>query len=167
MGIATIAVLVAAVGMFSSHMTIQISQDTSTSSLQEVTEKVSSEIIDLVDLSSLNPQSNLTLYRVIDIPDQINNYGYVINLQNDTLGWKVVAYLNEYNTVRAESNLYFKGGVGVVNGTGILNVKYNGQSVVLSYGKSLYSGTYRPVVWCQINQSIITVGLGSLGVTGG
>jgi hypothetical protein len=164
-GIATVVALVVAVGFFASYMTNQVNQATSRSSLQEVTEKVSSEIIDLVSLTSLNPDSNLT-FKVIDIPDSINNKGYVVNLQKDSLGWNVVAYLNEYHTVRAESNLYFKGGVGVINGTGTFYVKYNWQDVALSYGTSLQSGTYRPVVWCQIAQSNITVGLGSLGVTG-
>lgn len=164
-GIAAVVALVAAVGFFSSNMTMQVTQATSSSSLQEVTEKVSSEIIDLVSLASLSPDSNST-YKVINIPDQVNGKGYSVNLQKDSLGWKVVAYLDEFNTIRAESNLYFKGGVDVVNGTGKFHVKYNWQDVELSYGTSLYSGTYKPVVWCNITQSNIMVGLGRLGVTG-
>jgi uncharacterized protein (UPF0333 family) len=165
LGILAVVVLIASVGFFASYITIQVSQDTSRSSLQEVTEKVSSEIIDLVSLAYLNSNSTLT-FKVIDIPDNINNKGYTVNIQNDSLGWKVVAYLDEYNTIRAESNLYFTSGIAVFKGTGMFyNVTYNWQPANLSKVTNLYSGTYLPVVWCQINQSIITVGFGRL-VTG-
>lgn len=162
---ATIAALVIAVGLFASNISMHVSQDTSKSSLQDVTEKVSSEFIDLLALTSLNPNSTL-FFKVIDIPESIDNGGYVVKLQKDSQGWKVVAYLNENIGTQAESNLYFKGGVVIVNATGNYYVQYNQQNVTLSYGTSLQSGTYRPVVWCQIGQSNITVGLGSLGVTG-
>jgi hypothetical protein len=164
-GIATITALILAVGFFAANMSMRVSQDTSKSSLQEVTEKVSSEFIDLLALISLHPNSTL-FFKVINIPDSINNGGYLLSLQKDSQGWKVVAYLNENAATRAESNLYFNGGVYVISGTGNFYVNYNLQNVTLSYGTSLQSGTYRPVVWCQINPTNITVGLGSLGVKG-
>jgi len=164
-GITSIIALILAVGFFSSNITMQMTKTTSISSLKDVTEQVSSEIIDLVSLASLTPDSNST-YKVLEIPDQVNNKGYSVYLQNDSLGWKVVAYLDEDISIRAESNLYFKGGVNVENGTGIFHVIYNWQDVELFYSTRLYSGTYKPVVWCNITQSNIMVGLGWLGVTG-
>jgi len=162
LGTILLGMLLAAVTFFALQTTLDTNFKTAKIYLQEVSEKVSSDIIDVLNAFYLEHKSPY-LYKVIEIPVHVNNKGYVIRLENDSLGWKVTAYVDGYEVFKVESRLYLMAGVQVVNSSGEFDVS-EGKIV---YADRIYSGTSKPLVWCRLDSStgIIQVGIGRLEVS--
>ena len=161
LGTILLAMLLAAVTLFTLQTTLEANLKASKVYLQEVSEKVSSDIIDVLNAFYLEHKSPY-LYKVIEIPVHVNNKGYVIRLENDSLGWKVTAYVDGYGIFKVESRLYLMAGIQVVNSSGVFDVS---EGKIL-YADRIYSGTSKPVVWCRFDSSTrtIQVGIGKLEV---
>ncbi|MEM2950968.1 MAG: hypothetical protein QXV52_07725 [Nitrososphaeria archaeon] len=162
-GTLILMMLLSAVAFFSLQTVMDTSFKSSKIYLQEVCERVSSEIIDILNLFYLEHKSPY-IYRVIEIPVHVNDKGYVIKLENDSLGWKVVSHVYGYEVFKVESRLYIKSGVELVNSSGSFDVE-NGKIV---YDSIIYSGVSKPVVWCRLNPDtgLVQVGIGRLEVNG-
>lgn len=158
-----LVMLLSAVAFFSFLTLMDTGFKSSKIYIQEVCERVSSEIMDMLNLFYLEHKSSY-IYRVIEIPVHVNNKGYVIKLENDSLGWKVVSYVYGYEVFKVESRLYFRFGVKVVNSSGSFDV---GDGVIY-YDSILYSGVSKPVVWCRLDPDtgLLLVGIGRLEVKG-
>ncbi|MCX8189105.1 MAG: hypothetical protein N3F64_05290 [Nitrososphaeria archaeon] len=162
-GTLLLAMLLSAVTFFSLQTTMDTSIKSSKIYLQEVCERVSSEMMDMLNLFYLEHKSPY-IYKIIEIPVHVNNKGYIIKLENDSLGWKVVSYVYGYEVFKVESRLYIKSGVEVVNYSGSFKVS-NGKIV---YDTLIHSGVSKPVVWCRLNPNTgsVQVGIGRLEVSG-
>ncbi len=162
-GTLILVILLSAVAFFSFLTVMDTGFKSSKIYLQEVCERVSSEIMDMLNLFYLEHKSPY-IYRVIDIPVHVNNRGYIIRLENDSLGWKVVSYVYGYEVFKVESRLNFRFGVEVAKSSGSFDVG-NG---VIYYDGILYSGVSKPVVWCRLNPDtgLFQVGIGRLEVKG-
>jgi hypothetical protein len=172
------------VSLYTIAVGISSNLDTSAVSLQEVAENVASEVISLLDLSTVSGNASFT-YKVIDIPEAINGQGYTLRIQQSNLSWAIVASLDQYNSVRGEAKLFFSSFDSAsplrcqTEGGGADDyfiINSGGQTYKLWYGPILPSGTgkapgssFKPVVWCQIyiedGIQKIRVGLGRLQVS--
>ncbi|MEM3424155.1 MAG: hypothetical protein QXZ08_04600 [Nitrososphaeria archaeon] len=162
-GTLILMILLSTVAFFSLQQIMDTGFRSSKIYLQEVCERVSSEIMDMLNLYYLEHKSSY-IYRIIEIPVHVNDKGYVIKLENDSLGWKVVSYVYGYEVFKVESRLYIRSGVEVVNSSGSFDVG-NGRIV---YDSMIYSGVSKPVVWCKLNPDtgLVQVGIGRLEVKG-
>jgi len=162
-GTLLLAMLLSAVTFFSLQTTMDTSLKASKVYLQEVCERVSSEMVDMLNMFYLEHKSSY-IYRIIEIPVHVNNKGYIIKLENDALGWKVVSYVYGYEVFKVESRLYLRAGVEVVTSQGSFSVG-NGK---IYYDAMIYSGVSKPVVWCKLNPDtgLVQVGIGRLEVSG-
>ena len=183
-GTLVLLMLMAVISGYAATRSTQANLDISAVSLQEVSERVATDIISLVDLSTVSGNTSFT-YKVINVPDSINNLGYNITLSQSSKSWQVVAYLLEYNSVRGEAKLFFSSGnttttpskaLTCVSTTGSFIITSGGRNLELFFGPTLSSGVgkaigsaYKPVVWCQIYQDgtvqKLMVGFGRLKVT--
>jgi hypothetical protein len=182
-GTLVLLMLMATISGYAATRSTQANLDISAVSLQEVSERVATEIISLVDLSTVSGNASFT-YKVIDVPYSINNQGYNMTLSQGSKSWEVVAYLLEYNFVRGQAKLFFSSGnssttpskgLTCVTTTGSFTITSGGRNLELFYGPSLSSGvgkaigsTSKAVVWCQIyqdgNVQKLLVGFGRLKV---
>ncbi|MGB9727766.1 MAG: hypothetical protein ACPLZF_05090 [Nitrososphaeria archaeon] len=163
LGTILLGMLLAAATFFALQTTLDTSFKTSKVYLQEVSERFSAEMVDLLNMFYLEHKSPY-IYKTIEVPVHINNKGYIIGLENDSMGWKVVAYLDGYYVFKVESRLYIKEGVHVVNSSGSFDVE-NGRIV---YADKIYSGTSKPVIWCKRDpvSGMTQIGIGRLEVGG-
>jgi len=181
-GTLMLLMIMAAISGYAVSRNTQANLDISAVSLQEVAEKVASDIISVVDLSTISGNTSFT-YKVINVPDSINNRGYNITLSQSGSSWQVVAYSLENSFVKGQAKLFFSSGdtstpsvaLTCVSKTGNFTIMSSGRTLQLLYGPTLSSGVgkaigsaYKPVVWCQIYQDInvqkIMVGFGRLKV---
>jgi hypothetical protein len=173
--------LIIIVGFVGLGITSQTTLDTSTVVLQEVSEHVASEIMSLIDLSSIQGSASL-IYKVVPIPDNVNNEGYTLKLVLDDKGWKIVAYMDQYHWKQAEARLNFRncssqtcGIIAQVNSGNFTGIQIGSETFRISYGPQISSGTgnargsrTRMVVWSEVYQSpptegnLIRVGIGKL-----
>jgi len=142
--------------LMSNMVFTDLNNESIVSSLKETTNYISHEVVELVSLASSTGSSELFCYRLLDIPYHLQNHGYTIKYIKDDLGWKVVAYINEYNTIYAESRLNWASGIEVINSTGIIKG-------VIENRPSIQSGASNIVIWCQrFTNGTIKVGMGVL-----
>jgi hypothetical protein len=129
--------------------------DASSVVLHEVSEYVSTEMMNALSLAQLSGSEEMFFYKVIFIPEAINNQGYTIELVNDTetSRWKVIAYLTQYPWVKGESELHFP----FSNSTEVSCEDKTGSfdNYKIHYGPKLYSGVghaggSKMVVWCNV-----------------
>jgi len=182
-GTLILLMLMAVISGFAVSKNTSASLDIAAVSLQEVAEKVASDIISIVDLSTVSGNTSFT-YKVISVPDSINNMGYNITLSQSGSSWQVVAYSLEYSFVKGQAKLFFSSGdastpskaIICESKTGNFTLTSGGRTLNMIYGPTLSSGvgkaigsTDKPVVWCQIYQDgtvqKIRVGFGRLKVS--
>jgi hypothetical protein len=153
---------------------------TSALSLQEISESVASEIISMVSLSKVSANVSFT-YKEIDLPEAINNRGYIIKTEQDGATWKIVSHLNEFPLVKGEAELLFstlkKQAITCQTNDEDAIINSGGRTLHLIKSSFLYSGTgkapgskYLPVIWCQVYDDIdgiqkIKIGFGRLEVS--
>jgi len=149
--------------MVGSYYTIYFSflqSEVFASNLQEISEYVSAEIVDMVSLCSLDSEA-LLLIKELDIPKTIggNAYNLVIKYSEDTL--KVIAQQNLRPSVFGEAILPWAtdGKIMPFNGTdpGINDSRVIPALLVSSISES-------PVVWCLNREGRIVFGLGLMKV---
>ena len=153
-GTVSLLLVMATVLLMSNMILVYVNNDAIKVSLKETTTYISHEVVEIASLASSTGSSALFIYRLLDVPYNLQNYGYIIKYVKDNLGWKVVAYLNEFNTISAESRLNWSSGVNVINSTQIVNG-------IISNKPSINSGASKIVIWCQrFTNGTISVGMG-------
>ena len=159
-GTVTLIGLLGIVIFYANDLNMHVKFESAETQLRDISEYVSSEIIAMTNIVNLSHNSSV-IYRIIDIPDDVNGYGYVIEIVNDSGTWIVRAYLDSYPTVKAESYLYLSGGINISVDVKIIQVS-NGRIIT---GSTLYSGVRYPVIWCRSEGMNVTIGIGRLEVS--
>ena len=159
-GTVTLIGLLGIVIFYANDLNMHVKFETAKTQLRDISEYVSSEIIAMANIANLGHNSSV-IYRIIDIPDDVNGYGYAIEIVNDSGTWIVRAYLDRYPSIKAESYLYFSGGINISTKVEIIQVD-NGRIIT---GSRLYSGVRYPVIWCRFEGMNVTIGIGRLEVS--
>ena len=159
-GTVTLIGLLGIVIFYANDLNMHVKFESAKTQLRDISEYVSSEIIAMANIANLGHNSSI-IYRIIDIPDDINGYGYAIEIVNESGTWIVRAYLDSYPTVKAGSYLYLSGGINISTDVKIIQVD-NGRIIT---GSTLYSGVRYPVIWCRSEGMNVTIGIGRLEVS--
>ena len=159
-GTVTLIGLLGIVIFYANDLNMHVKFESAKTQLRDISEYVSSEIIAMANIANLGHNSSV-IYRVIDIPDDVNGYGYAIEIVNDSGAWIVRAYLDRYPSIKAESYLYLSGGINISTDIEIIQVD-NGRIIT---GYKLYSGVRYPVVWCRFEGMNVTIGIGRFEVS--
>ena len=130
--------------------------DTARVQLRDVSEYVSSEIISLINIAYIGHNSTV-IYHELNIPREVNGFGYVITLVKKGDIWVVRTYLDMYPSVKADSYLYLSEGVNISIVSN--RIPLNSNDTIITDNK-IYSGVEHPVVWCRIDGMNITIGIG-------
>ncbi|MEM3404453.1 MAG: hypothetical protein QXJ17_07965 [Nitrososphaeria archaeon] len=156
LGTISLLLIMSSVLLMSNLILLNLNNDAIKASLKETTNYISHEVVEVVSLASSTGSSELFCYRLLDIPYHLQNYGYTIKYAKDELGWKVVAYINEYETIYAESRLNWVSGIQVINSTQVVNN-------IIENRPSVQSGASNIVIWCQrFTNGTVRVGMGVL-----
>jgi hypothetical protein len=127
--------------------------------LKEIADDVSSKIMYLIVLANSSEAKNLFFYQRLEVPYSVSSYGYSIKIEKIGGIFNVVAKLDRFSTIYAESSL-------PLNGTtlSIRLVTEEGQAWgpgILSTSQ-LPSGYSKSVIWCKKQDGIVYIGLGRL-----
>lgn len=174
MGTLVLLIILFSVTLYVAVVGLRNNFDAASVALQEVSEYVATEVMNALSLAQLSGSEEMFFYKVIVLPEAINNQGYIIELVNDTqtLRWKVVAYLTQYTWVKGESELHFP----FTNSTEIKCEDRSGyfDAYKIHYSPKLYSGVghaggNKMVIWCKVYMDAgikkVLVGLGILEVS--
>ncbi|MEM3872746.1 MAG: hypothetical protein QXE05_09325 [Nitrososphaeria archaeon] len=169
LGTAIIIFLVIGAGYYVSNISLTIESDTSEHMLREVTERVSTEVLSLLNVAcTIN--TNTLIYKTITIPSNVNGKGYTIIIQEveGSSDIRVIAYIDIMPNVKAESQTHISkyGNVYVVDKKGEVSVTFNNKNAILKYDNLMPSGVSQFVVWCNITNGYFIIGFGKIEVAG-
>jgi len=159
-GTTTLIIVFISVTMFYTMSYLPLQTEALAQQLQEVTDYVSANIVDLVSLCFISPTDQL-LIKGLEMPENIGTYFYSVTLQNATNPvtqeklLMVRAFFDSRPTIYRESLLPWsmEGKLKIWNGAGINNPR-------LQPRFSVSSGASNMVVWALKQDEDITVGLG-------
>jgi len=158
-GTTTLIVVFIAVTMFYTMSYFSLQTETLARQLQEVTDYVSANLVDLVSLCSISPTDQL-LIKGLEMPENIGTYLYSVTLKNTTNPitqeriLMVRAFFDSRPSIYRESLLPWsmEGKLKIWNGA------WNGTRISPSF--SISSGASNIVAWALKQGEEITVGLG-------
>jgi len=141
--------------------------------LGEVANQVAYEIANIYSMCRQS-QGELQFFKPIEIPTEISNYGYAVELRKIGEVWYVVTYLEANRAINASSPIWRDPGVAVyVELTeGSFTITRSHGSYTVRHNAVLHSGVNIPVVWSSKTKTytgdeIIKVGLGWVEGSGG
>ena len=128
------------------------------SSLQEVSEYCSAEIVDLATICSQSAENQM-LFIKLEVPESINENAYTLTTAHTESIYEVVAQLISSPSVFGETLLPWSvgGNMAVFNGTdpGINDPRVNPKTSVSSLSANL-------IIWCLKKDGRMTIGLGEM-----
>jgi len=159
-GTTTLIMVFIAVTMFYTISYFSLQTETLARQLQEVTDYVSANLVDLVSLCFISP-TDLLLIKGLQMPENIGTYLYSVTLKNTTNSVTqerllvIRAFFDSKPSICKESLLPWstEGKLKIWNGTGIDNPR-------LQPRFSISSGASNIVAWALKQGEEITVGLG-------
>jgi len=161
-GTTTLIVVFIAVTMFYTMSYFSLQTETLARQLQEVTDYVSANLVDLVSLCFISPTDQL-LIKGLEMPENIGTYLYSVTLKNTTNPitqesiLMVRAFFDSRSSIYRESLLPWSmgGKLKIWNGTMIDNPSFEPKF-------SISSGASNIVAWALKQGEEITVGLGAM-----
>ncbi|MEM3610069.1 MAG: hypothetical protein QW738_07750 [Nitrososphaeria archaeon] len=165
-GTAIIIFLVISTGYYVVNTALSLEADSSAHTLKEITERVSTEIVSLLSLSSI-VNTNTLIFKTLTLPSNVNGKGYTIEIKmvEDASDIRVIAWLDTMPNVKAESQTHISkyGNVELPKPEDeFFKVKFNNEDAKLLVGTRMPSGSSNLVVWCRVSGDKITIGLGKI-----
>jgi hypothetical protein len=156
-GTVSLLVLCGIIGTYYTIYYASLEKDVLSGKLQDISNRVSSDISDLVALGSIIPDNQLLVKR-LDIPNNINSKYYELKIVHTENSMIVMAQEFLRPSVYGEAYLPWStnGSVSLYNGTnpGITNPRIIQKTVVNSIQTDL-------VIWYLKKDGIVTFGLGT------
>ncbi|MEM0219900.1 MAG: hypothetical protein QW213_06170 [Thermoproteota archaeon] len=124
----------------------------------DIANYIARNIVDITTLCYESSYDNMSIGIVLQVPTEVNNKGYSINIiiENNVYEVLVVSDTNSF--------VYGKAPLWVTTGT---QIQLSGTVIVPSIGavyckSKIYSGTEKIVVWASKQNGIIVAGIGTL-----
>jgi len=158
-GTAILIGLIGVVALYSNNIYYNVFVDATKSELSDVASYVGSELISVYDLVSIEHGSKM-VYKVLNIPVDVNGKGYSIRIVNVSGVLEVVAFLDENPNINGSSPLALSNETLFLHVGRVLVDGSNRITIV----DRLFSGVSKPVIVVMRNSTSIYVGLGRLSV---
>ncbi len=166
-GTITLIGLVISAGLAYSVITSYFEADVYKQQLQQVSDIVALNIVEIANLAnftSLEYTSNNTMVKAINLPLDIGDKAYAVELRNSNEQYSVLAYLLSQKNSQATSLMPFSSAQCTLETASQKFTVNNGQAIVTS-SPVIYGGNDNTIVWAWKGSGSLTVGIGRISST--